>query len=190
MATNVLIDGASRNLGKSLVGVFLSRPNTNVIAAVRDPKRASWLDELPTADESKLIMLKLDSRTHIDHRAVVQRIELQFKINRIDIVITNPGVANDSSSVHDVWASVLQEHMFTGAFGPLWLFQEVFPLFSCSEKPIFVGIGSSLATIADMEKKEPHQYAAYGPAKTIVHWFIRKAHFENERFICFAVDPG
>lgn len=190
MTTNVLIDGASRNLGKSLVGVYLSRPNTNVIAAVRDPKRASWLNEFPVADRSKLIMLKLDSRSHIEHRAVVQRVELQYKINHLDIVIANPGVSDDSSTVHDVWASVLQEHMFTGAFGPLWLFQEVFPLFTRAEKPVFVGIGSSLATISEMEKKQPYQYAAWGPAKAVVHWFIRKAHLENGNFVCFAVDSG
>jgi norsolorinic acid ketoreductase len=74
-------------------------------------------------------------------------------------------------------------------YGPLHLFQAAYPLLKKSSKPIFVDVGSAMGTIGGMEQR-PFPNAAYGPSKAMLHWMVRKIHFENEGFISFISDPG
>lgn len=77
--TTYLITGTTRGIGKGLVASLLLRPNTTIIACVRDPlaPAAQILRNLPRCAEgsSKLIIVKLDSTQDSDAKNVVEEIQ-------------------------------------------------------------------------------------------------------------------
>ncbi|KAL6232396.1 hypothetical protein BDW75DRAFT_232843 [Aspergillus navahoensis] len=168
--TVYLISGANRGIGRGVVEVLLSRPNTTVIAAVRNPDAAASqsLNSITPGTSSHLII---------------------YNISHLDVVIANAGISNDYSPVHSVSPDVVREHVDVNFYGPLHLFQAAYPLLKKSSRPIFVGVGSAMGTIGGMDQR-PFPNAAYGPSKAMLHWMVRKIHFENEDFISFISDPG
>ncbi|KAJ5872208.1 uncharacterized protein N7529_004561 [Penicillium soppii] len=166
--TIYLITGASRGIGRGLAEIFLARPNTIVIAAVRDPA---------------------DSKSSTDPTAAVETLQKKHGIDHLDVVIANAGISEDFSTVHRLSVPVLQGHVEVNGYGPIYLYQAVYPLLKKSTKPTFVGIGSPLGSIGGMEQR-PYPCAAYGPSKAILHWIVRKIYFENEEFVSFVTDPG
>ncbi|CAG8878138.1 unnamed protein product [Penicillium nalgiovense] len=106
-----------------------------------------------------------------------------------NVVIANAGISEEFSTVHGVSIPVLREHVEVNGYGPIYLYQAVYPLLKESKKPTFVGVGSPIGSIGGMEQR-PYPCAAYGPSKAILHWIVRKIHFENEEFVSFVADPG
>ncbi|KAL2814907.1 hypothetical protein BDW59DRAFT_154100 [Aspergillus cavernicola] len=188
--TIYLITGASRGIGRALVEAFLARPSTTIIAAVRNPEDAASqsLTSLPKGPNSNLIIVKIDSKSPTDPTTAIQTLE-DHGINHLDIVIANAGISQGMSPVHSVPIDTIREHIDVNGLGPIYLYQAVYPLLKKSQKPIFVGVGSPLGSIGGMEQR-PFPVAAYGPSKAILHWIVRKIHFENEEFISFVADPG
>jgi norsolorinic acid ketoreductase len=86
---------------------------------------------------------------------------------------------------------VLKEHVETNAYGPLLQFQAFAPLLKKSDKPKFAAIGSALGSAGSIEKR-PFPSAAYGISKVILHFLVRKAHFEGSDWglTAFVLDPG
>ncbi|PWY65006.1 NAD(P)-binding protein [Aspergillus sclerotioniger CBS 115572] len=186
-----LITGSSRGIGRALVTTFFSRPNNTIIAAVRNPQspEALTLTNLPVGPNSHLIIIKIDSTVPTDASTAVTTLQQAHGITHLDIVIANAGICDDLSPVHTVPIDIFREHIEVNGFGPLYLFQAVYPLLQKSENPTFVGLGSPLGSIGGMEQR-PYPCTAYGPSKAILHWLVRKVHFENEGWVSFVVDPG
>ncbi|KGO47994.1 Short-chain dehydrogenase/reductase SDR [Penicillium expansum] len=192
MANTVyLITGASRGIGRGLLGTFLARPNTTVIAAVRDPAGASAqsLQSLSKGNSSILIVVKIDAKSPTDPAAAVETLQTEHGIDHLDVVIANAGISEDISPVHKASISVVQEHIEVNAYGPIYLYQAFYALLKKSAKPTFVGVGSPLGSIGGMDQR-PYPNTGYGSSKAMLHWIVRKIHFENEDFICFVADPG
>lgn len=189
--TIYLITGASRGIGRGLAEKFLARSHTTVIAAVRDPAGASSqsLQLLPRGESSRLIVVKVDSKSPTDPAVAVETLQKEHGIVHLDVVIANAGICDDLSPVHQVSIPALREHVEINGYGPIFLYQAVYPLLQKSKKPTFVGVGSPLGSIGGMEQR-PYPCAAYGPSKAILHWIVRKIHFENEDFVSFVADPG
>ncbi|KAL4790369.1 hypothetical protein BDV19DRAFT_402074 [Aspergillus venezuelensis] len=189
--TVYLITGASRGIGRGLVEVFLARPNTTIIAAVRDPKSASSksLETLPAGSNSRVIIVKIDAKSQTDPATAVKTLASEHGINHLDIVIANAGISDDFSTVHSVPVDAVKEHVDVNAYGPLYLYQAVYPLLKKSDKPIFTAVGSPMGSIGGMDMR-PFPSGAYGPSKAMLHWIVRKVHFENQEFVAFVVDPG
>ncbi|KAL3475424.1 NAD(P)-binding protein [Aspergillus californicus] len=186
-----LITGASRGIGASLVATFLARPNTTVIAAVRNPTSptSQSLTTLPKPPSSTLLLVKIDSKSPKDAATAIATLQEKEGITALDTVIANAGICDDMSPVHSVPIDVLRDHIDVNAMGPVYLFQAVYPLLQKSSNPVFVGVGSPIGSIGGMELR-PYSMGAYGPSKAMLHWVIRKIHFENERFVSFVADPG
>ncbi|KAJ5115666.1 hypothetical protein N7456_000014 [Penicillium angulare] len=189
--TIFLITGASRGIGRGLVETFLARSNITVIAAVRDPASASSqsLQSLPKGESSVLVTVKIESTSPTDPEAAVEILTKDHGIDHLDVVIANAGISDDFSTVHEVPIPVLRHHIEVNSYGPIYLYQAVYPLLKKSKTPTFVGVGSPLGSISGMEQR-PYPCAAYGPSKAILHWIVRKIHFENEEFVSFIADPG
>ncbi|KAL2824208.1 NAD(P)-binding protein [Aspergillus cavernicola] len=189
--TIYLITGASRGIGRGLTEVLLARPNTTVIAAVRSPasRHSQSVQILSKGSGSHLILVKIESKTPIDPEIMVQTLQDKHQIDYLDVVIANAGISEDFSPVHSISIDTVREHIEVNSLGPLYLYQAVYPLLKKSKKPIFVGVGSPLGSIGGMERT-PYPSGAYGPSKAMLHWMVRKIHFENEYLISFVVDPG
>ena len=144
--TIVLISGASRGLGRGLASVYLSRPNHVVIAATRNPNDApsKSLANLPKGEGSKLIIVKIDSKSESDPAAAVKEIEAQG-IDYLDIVIANAGIAAVFPTVADLKISDIAEHTSVNTFGVVLLYQATVALLrqSANPNPKWMTMGSS-----------------------------------------------
>ncbi|KAG4030747.1 hypothetical protein MFRU_011g02020 [Monilinia fructicola] len=190
-----LITGANRGIGLGLVANFLARNNTIVVAAVRDPDlSAKTFATLLTGTDSKLIVVKIDSNVASDAADAVKELKDVYGITRLDVVVANAGIATHFSSVLDVKPSQIQDHVNTNVYGPLTLFQAVFPLLDASPHPKFLLPGSVNGSIAGLEKYPYPDMLAYGSSKAMAHFLVRRIHIEHGgekgKLIAWCAYPG
>ena len=179
-------------IGKGFVEKYLSRPHTTVVATVRDTFAVDSiaLNNLPKAQGSKLVVVKVESTSETDASEAVSNLA-SYDITKLDIVIANAGIFKPEAfqKVAEVQTADLMEHFNVNAVGVVRLFQATWPLLEKSEKPKFMVISSLVSTIAGMEHI-PWTVSAYGASKAAVNYLTRRIHFENEKIIAFAVHPG
>ncbi|KAI0845822.1 NAD(P)-binding protein [Daldinia vernicosa] len=194
----VLITGANRGIGKGLLGLYLAKPNHTVIAANRDPDHPSSkaLLELPKAEGTSLVVIKIDATVRTDPLDAVKALHSQG-INHIDILIANAAIALSFPKVRDVDTDEIQKHIVTNVYGFLWLFQAFRPLLKAARDPMWVTIGSSAAFITYHNSSNsmcrnmiPIQNAAYAPTKLMVHWYTKSIHIQEPWLTAFPIDPG
>jgi len=189
--TVVLITGANRGIGHGLLTSYLARPDHMVIAGVRDPtaEASQSLLKLPAAPGSRVIVVKIDASSETDAAAAIKLLEVEHGVTRVDIVIPNSGISAHYGPISTMSMSDLNAHVSVNAIGPLMLYQAVLPLLQKSSNPKFVTLGSPIGSIGGMELR-PYTLGAYGASKALLHYFTRKAHFENDWLVAFAIDPG
>jgi norsolorinic acid ketoreductase len=178
-------------IGHGVVKYLLLRPNTTVIAGVRDPANAAAkaLSNLPTASGTGLIVVKIDSLSETDSQAAVQLLQSEHGIEKLDIVIANAGIAKYAGLACETPIAEMRDHFEVNAIGPLILFQATKPLLERSLLPKFVVTTSRAGSIGDMDFGQL-PVTAYGSSKAAVNYIVRKIHFENPNLIAFAIHPG
>ncbi|KAF2135646.1 uncharacterized protein K452DRAFT_303398 [Aplosporella prunicola CBS 121167] len=188
--TVVLITGAGRGIGKALATSYLGRDNTIVVAAIRKAASAEALSSIPKGNNSKLIVVHIDSSEEKSATAAVHELVSKHSIDHLDIVIANAGIIEDYSPVANLPLNVLKHHVEVNSYGPLLLFQATLPLLEKASSPAkFIAIGSPSGSISTIETR-PFPVAAYGISKAAVHYIVRKIHVEHHEIIAFVVDPG
>lgn len=171
-----------------MVADYLARPNNTVIAVARTISSAEPLRSLAVAEGSKLVVVAFDSRNIEGPKKAVEDLRSQG-IDTVDTVIANAGISADSAPVASVSLDALKEHVEVNAYGPLLLFQAVLPLLQKSSNAKFAAIGTPIASISGMESR-PFPIGAYGMSKVMLHWMVRKVHFDHPDIITFVLDPG
>lgn len=197
--TIYLITGANRGIGRGLVTSLIQRPNTTILAAVRDPSHqtAKDLETLSKGLNSNIQIIKIDSASDTDAREALQPFTSLLNthahpshgITHIDVVIANAGIAKYYGTAEETPVEEMREHHQINVIAPLLLFQATLPLLQKSRNPKFVPISSAAGTIGDMEKI-PMKIAAYGSSKAALNFVTRKIHIENEGIIAFPINPG
>jgi len=188
-AVTYLITGANRGLGLGLAETFLARPNTILIAGIRNPSNSesvASLKALPLGDSSKLIIIKIDSLSETDAAVAVKQIQTEHGITTLDVVIANSGISNHVGPLLTTPISEMRSHFEVNTIGPLALFQATAPLLEAAEGKFFV-MSSAAGSIGDML---PMPVTAYGASKAAVNFIVRKIHFEHPRITAVALTPG
>ncbi|KPM36576.1 hypothetical protein AK830_g9994 [Neonectria ditissima] len=191
----ILITGANRGIGKGLTTTFLQKPSTTFIAAVRDLSKSSKaLADLPKAEKSRLILVKLDVAIESDPAAAVETLRKEHGIESLDVVVANAGISKDGKPVIESTTSSITEHFAINTIGPVVLFQATAPLLKASKsgRPTFVAITSLIGTIGGLELLAPlpPTLSPYGASKAALNWFIRRIHFEEDWLLSFVLRPG
>ncbi|KAI1092956.1 NAD(P)-binding protein [Rostrohypoxylon terebratum] len=176
-STRVLISGANRGLGRGLLKRYAAKENHIVIAANRDPDHptSQALKDIPTGQGSRIIVVKLDASIESDAAAAVEKLTSTHKIEHLDLVIANAGIAQIYPTVSQLKASDLVTHMTTNVLGLVWLFQVTAPLLRKSANP---------------KHMIPVPNAAYAPTKTMAHWMTNKIDQEEKWLSAFITTPG
>ncbi|KXH25914.1 short-chain dehydrogenase [Colletotrichum salicis] len=193
--TTVLVTGAGRGIGSGFIATLLLRPSSTMIAAVRDPSKASAraLQDLPKSEGSKLIV-KIDSSIETDPAEAVPVLQRDHDINALDVVIANAGIAHSSGPVIKTSTAAIKDHFAVNTIGSLLLFQATAPILKASNcgRPVFVAVTSMIGTISGMESLEnmPPALSPYGSSKAALNWFIRRLHFEETWLTSFVVHPA
>ncbi|KAM0702804.1 hypothetical protein Q7P35_010236 [Cladosporium inversicolor] len=192
MTTTVLITGANKGLGRGFVEKYLSRPNTTVVAAARNPagEDAKDLVNIPKAEGTKLITVKIDSTSETDAANAIASIKDQG-VTHLDVVIANAGIFKSEAflEVSKAKTSDLIEHVDVNVNGPIRLFQAVLPLLQAAKQPRFAVISSGVATISGAEHI-PWAVSSYGASKAALNFILRRIHIENKDLIAIAFHPG
>jgi norsolorinic acid ketoreductase len=189
-----LITGANRGIGKGLTSSLLQRPNTTVIAAVRDvAKSISALESLPKASGSKLIIVKLDSSEADPKNAAVQ-LQTEHGITSLDVVIANAGIAHSGATVANTSSDALRDHFTINTIGPILLFQAVKPLLQASKSgnPKFLAISTAIGSIGAQAALAsfPQTLSPYGASKAALNWAVTRIHFEEPWVTAYVTHPG
>lgn len=185
-----LITGAARGIGKGLLATFLLRPNTTVIAAVRNTITAQEsLSFLPVGPGSKLIIIKIDSTIDSDPAAAVSELKTKYSITNLDVLVSNAGFLDVSAPGLGASADQARKHFETNTIGPMVLLQAFMPLLAASPSPKFLVISSTIGSI-DRIFSLPNPFFAYGMSKAAVNYLVRKAAFENPQLVSMAFCPG
>jgi norsolorinic acid ketoreductase len=185
-----LITGANRGIGRGLLETFILRPNTTIIAAVRDVSSSTAsLSSVPIGKNSKLIIVKIDSTIDSDPAAAASELTTKHGITHIDVLISNAGLLDIIAPVLETPASQVRAHFEVNTIGPIVLFQAFHTLLSSSPEPKFLVITSSIGSIGEMERL-PVPFFAYGLSKAAANYFVRKVAFENPKIVSQAFNPG
>ncbi|KAK0120254.1 hypothetical protein ONS95_011660 [Cadophora gregata] len=189
-----LITDAGRGIGKGILTSLITRPNTTIIAAVRNTAAATKsLSSLPFGQNSKLIIIKLDATIDTDPAAAVETLKTTHHITHLDVLLSNSGLMSPTSisPVLSTPPSTVREHFEVNTLGPLTLIQAFMPLLlaSPSPSPKFLVITSSVGSITDTEKF-PVPFFAYGVSKAAANYLVRKVAFESPGVVTMAVNPG
>jgi norsolorinic acid ketoreductase len=180
-------------IGKGLIASFLQRPNSIAIACVRNIESSTpSLTQLPKADTSELIILKLDCASETDAGAAVNELQRVHGLNHLDVVIANAAIAANYGPASTMQLDHLQTHMMINTYSVLLLFQATRQLLqqAAPGQAKFVFIGAPISTITEMEGCARAPLTAYGVSKLAANYLVRKFHFENKWLMAFIVDPG
>lgn len=191
MSSTWLITGANRGIGKGIVSQLLARPNTTVIAALRDiaDTTAKDLGKLPAASGSSLIIVKIDALSDTDAKDAVNSLRSQYGIQQVDVVIANSGILDQWGPVSEVTPEDLRKHFEINTIAPIKLFQATKSLLEKSENPRFNIVSTNIASIGIMENI-PLPTIAYGLTKSAANYATSKIHFENPKISAVALHPG
>ncbi|KAL1799871.1 hypothetical protein ACET3X_000213 [Alternaria dauci] len=190
-----LITGANRGIGKGFVSTLLQRPNTTVIAGVRDvAKSTPALESLTKASGSKLIIVKIDSSEEADPKNAVDELQSKHGITSLDVVIANAGIAHSGATIDKTTSDALRDHFAVNTIGPILLFQAVKPLLQASKSgnPIYLGISTVISSIGGQAFLAgfPQVFSPYGASKAALNWVFARIHHEESWLTSYVTHPG
>ncbi len=115
----VLVTGANRGIGKSIVEEFLRAGARRIYAAARNPES---LDALTAAHGDRIVPLRIDLNDPHSITAAAQ------KATDVEIVINNAGMLNVANPLASNAVSALQEEMEVNVYGLMRMAQAFAPV--------------------------------------------------------------
>lgn len=190
MTTTVLITGANRGIGKSLLAIYLQRPSHTVIAAVRNPSSPSALElpNLPTAKDSKLVLVKIDSTSDTDAEDAAST--LKDTIDHLDILVANAAYCVYNEPAHTADLKNFRDQFEINLLGPVKLFKAFYTLLKAAKEPKFIGLSSIVGSTNMAQYTGAHNLAGYGVSKTGLTHFVRRIYYENDWLVATVFHPG
>ena len=142
--------GANRGLGLEFVRQLLARGD-HVIAACREPGRASALNALAGEHPGRLQLLPLDIADARSRSALVAELPLVLDAgDRIDLLLNTAGVLHSGERFGTLDEANLEHSFRVNAMGPLLLTQVLAPLLADGAR--VVNLSSRLGSIALTER--------------------------------------
>ncbi len=125
---HALVTGANRGLGLEFVRQLLARGD-RVVAACRQPGKATALNALAGEYPGRLHVLPLDVANPKSHAELVRELPLVLDgDSRFDLLINNAGVLHSGERFGTLSVANLDDCFRTNAAGPLLLTQALAPL--------------------------------------------------------------
>jgi norsolorinic acid ketoreductase len=185
MAQSWFISGANRGIGLELVRIIANQGHI-VFAGVRTPSKAKALEEL-TASNPNVHIVQLEATSVSDAQAAAKAIS--EITDGLDVAIANAGIANNWQSALEIDLDSLNDHFQVNAFGPVILFQALYPLLVKRQTRKFVTVSTLAASISQLV---PVADTVYGSSKAALNFITRSIHKEHspEGFIVFPIHPG
>lgn len=178
-------------IGKGLVAAYLNSSNTTVVAAVRNIASADSLRSLPKASGSRLVVINVNVASADSIKRGITSMELEHKIDSLDVVLANAGIAAVSPGLSEIDVGDIQPFLNVNAYGQLELFKAVAPLLrrSSSGAPSkFMYMSSLGGSLTAMNTVAP--LSAYGASKALGNFLFRWLALEQQEIIMWSQHPG
>lgn len=188
MPYTYLITGANRGIGFGLVERLSQRPGVLIFAGIRDISKKEAVESLnaKAGQGSKVIAVQIRA-ANTDDLDALPSVLSQHGVNHLDVVVANAGIANHYGPTVTTPLQEFRDHFEVNTIGFVSLFQATWPFQDRSEKPKFIYISS---TLASMGLALPIPAAAYGASKAAGNYVITKLHNELPKLTTFALCPG
>ncbi|GJN90885.1 hypothetical protein Rhopal_003899-T1 [Rhodotorula paludigena] len=158
-----------------------------VFAGVRDPSRADALNQL--AQKAKNVhVVPYTSPDEISTRRLADLIK--EKAGKVDVVIANAGTQLAFDPLIKCSARDLSQTFNVNVVGPILLFQALHPLLAASSAPQFVGISSSLGSVALAIPDSPDAYCISKAALNSAVARIALNHGKKDGINAYVLHPG
>jgi NAD(P)-dependent dehydrogenase (short-subunit alcohol dehydrogenase family) len=187
MNSTALVTGANRGLGLALVRALLARGD-RVVAACRQPGKATELNRLTGEHPGRLRMLPLDVTQPKAHAELARELPLVLgDEGRLDLLVNNAGVLHSGERFGSVSAANLEDSLRTNAMAPFLLTQALAPLLA--DGATVANISSQLGSIANTARFGTPTYNIGKAAQNMATRLL--AHALHERSIAvLALHPG
>jgi len=179
-----LITGANRGLGLALTRALLARGD-RVVAACRQPGKASELNALAGEYPGRLHLLPLDIADPKSHAQLAR--ELPLVCDGIDLLINNAGVLHSGERFGSVSAAHLEDSFRINAMGPLLLTQALASQLADGAR--VANISSELGSIAGVTRFGTPSYNISKAAQNMVTTLLKEA-LSARGVIVLALHPG
>ncbi|KZO97702.1 NAD(P)-binding protein [Calocera viscosa TUFC12733] len=193
------VTGASRGLGLEFVKQLLDRPNTKVVATVRD------LTELPelaavqsSAPADRLLVLRYDAIDFEAAKGVVEQAS-EFLENKLDVLIANAGtVFQRGVDFQDRDFIKAVETLTVNAVAPFVLLQALLPLMmkGSERKALFISSRQASFELTQHASKSalaPESWHPdYNMSKAALNMAVLKfgQELKDDSFILIPMSPG
>lgn len=172
---NILITGTKAGIGNGLLAGYAARPNTCVVAAIRDEPDSevakSMITNIKTLGEgSSIIAVKYDAALEDSAQNLVQLLRENYpSITHLDYVIANAGIATHWQSCTEVTPEQLKHHYAVNTIGPITLYQATRELLlAAPAAPKFFVVSSAVGSVQNGPGIGFH-LPAYGTSKAAVN---------------------
>jgi NAD(P)-dependent dehydrogenase (short-subunit alcohol dehydrogenase family) len=167
-----LVTGANRGLGLEFVRQLLARGD-HVIAACRQPGKATTLNLLAGEYPGRLQVLPLDLADPRTHAALAAEVPLVTDEEPLDLLINNAGVLRGGERFGQVRPSDLDASFHTNAAGPFLLTQALAP--QLAEGATVANISSEVGSIALRQEFRTPSYAMGKAAQNMATSLLAQA---------------
>ncbi|KAI4710108.1 putative secondary metabolism biosynthetic enzyme [Alternaria sp. Ai002NY15] len=177
-----LITGANRGIGRGMFDHYVAQPNNTLIAAVRDPAGAQALLSVSKGENTKVLIVKIDSASKTDPYEAVKGID------KIDVVISAAGIA-PLNTVADVPLEEFENALQVNAISVMILYKATLPLLKKSDSARFAFISAAGGSLNNMPEF-PYPNISYTGSKALANVMVRKMGMENDWLITLCIHPG
>lgn len=181
-----LVTGANRGLGLEFARQLLARGD-RVIAACRNPGKASALNTLAGEYPGRLRMVPLDVAEPRSHATLVRELPLLTDDHPLDLLINNAGILRGGERFGTVQASDLETSFRTHALGPFLLVQALFP--QLADGGTVANISSEIGSIGLRQEFRTPSYAIGKAAQNMATSLLAPA-LAIRRIKTVALHPG
>ncbi|KAI0641286.1 NAD-P-binding protein [Trametes meyenii] len=189
--TSWLVTGSSRGIGLEIVRQLIALPNTLVVAAVRNPEKATALHGLKAGAKGSLHVVELDVSNFDSIRTLPKRLDPILGEIGLDYLVSNAAILkNDTAFTLDP-ESIL-EVVKTNVAGPALLSQVVLPYIEKGKEKKLLHIsstGGSLGSIGTIDLFTVG-VTSYAISKAGLNMLVVKQKHERPDLTIITLCPG
>ena len=171
-AQHCLVTGANRGLGLELCRQLLARGD-RVVAACRQPGKATALNTLAGEHPGRLHVTPLDVAEPKSHAALARELPLLTEGEPLNLLINNAGVLRGGERYGSVQAADLETSFRTHALGPFLLVQTLTPQLADGAR--VANISSEIGSIGLRQEFRTPSYAIGKAAQNMATSLLAQA---------------
>ncbi|SDR16466.1 SDR family oxidoreductase [Pseudoxanthomonas sp. CF125] len=185
-AQRCLVTGANRGLGLELCRQLLARGD-RVVAACRQPGKATALNTLAGEHPGRLHVTPLDVAEPKSHAALARELPLLTEGEPLDLLVNNAGVLRGGERYGSVQAADLETSFRTHALGPFLLVQTLTP--QLADNARVANISSEIGSIGLRQEFRTPSYAIGKAAQNMATSLLAQA-LAPRGILVVALHPG